>query len=72
MEAVFGDVLCPFSNCPPSRERKQRLVTEGTALQTESFSSFGGFGDEVKMCRDGGGWMGFLKGTIAEKGMSAG
>ena len=32
METVFGDVLCPFINCPPARERKQRLVTEGTAI----------------------------------------
>jgi len=37
MEAVFDDVLCPLINCPPAtlRGRKQKLVSEGTALRTE-------------------------------------
>lgn len=41
MKAVFEDVLCPLLKCPPTfrgSERKQRLVSEGTAIQKERTS----------------------------------
>ena len=38
MKAIFEDVLCSLLKCPPAfwgRERKQRLVSEGIAIQKE-------------------------------------
>lgn len=50
MEAVFEDVFCPLLNAllthviSYARERKQKLVSEGTAFHTERTHPNLGFG----------------------------